>query len=117
MTELVEKKSRFISYAYRIENEAEIAAICDTLAREHKRSRHFVFAYKLGDIEKCDDNGEPRGTAGLPTLEAIRRRKLDNILVITVRYFGGILLGKGGLIRAYGKSAGKELDRCINSLT
>jgi len=113
MTELIEKKSRFLSYAFRIENEAEIESILDSLAKEHKRSRHFVYAYKIGDKEKCDDNGEPSGTAGLPTLEAIRRRNLDNILVVTIRYYGGILLGKGGLIRAYGKSAGRELDKYV----
>lgn len=113
MTELIERKSRFSSYSYKIENETEIETILDSLAKEHKRSRHFVYAYKIGDIERCEDDGEPRGTAGLPTLEAIRRRNLDNILVVTIRYFGGILLGKGGLIRAYGKSAGRELDQYV----
>ena len=88
-------------------------SIIDGVAKEHKRSRHVVYAYRIGDKEKYDDAGEPTRTAGLPTLEAIRRRELDNILVVTIRYFGGVLLGKGGLIRAYGKVAGRELDKYV----
>ena len=113
MTELIERKSRFISYATTVEDEIEAKVIIESIMKEHKRSRHVVFAYKIGQIEKFDDAGEPNGTAGLPTLSAIKRRNLDNVVVVTVRYFGGILLGKGGLIRAYGKCAGMELDKLI----
>ena len=113
MTELIIKKSRFIVVAFGIADEAEAQAIIERLKKEHKRSRHTVYAYVVAGKEKFSDDGEPGGAAGLPALNAIKRRNLDNILVVVVRYFGGILLGKGGLIRAYGKAAGQELDRYI----
>ncbi|MDR1101674.1 MAG: YigZ family protein [Clostridiales bacterium] len=113
MTELIEKKSRFIAFSYKVENEIEAKIIIENIAKEHKRCRHVVYAYVIGDIAKYSDAGEPRGTAGLPAMNAIQRRNLNNILVIIVRYFGGVLLGKGGLIRAYGKAAGRELDSLI----
>ena len=87
--------------------------VVERLKKEHKRSRHAVYAYVTAGKEKFNDDGEPCGTAGLPVLNAIKRRELDNIIVVVVRYFGGILLGKGGLMRAYGKAAGRELDRMI----
>ena len=114
MTELIVKKSRFISFASYIADEIEAKSIINAIAKEHKRCRHVVFAYRIGAIEKFDDAGEPGGTAGLPTFSAIKRRELDNVIVVTVRYFGGILLGKGGLIRAYGRVAGMELERLAN---
>ena len=113
MTELIEKKSRFIAYAARIADETEAKAIVESLEKEHKRGRHVVYAYVTDGKEKFSDAGEPNGTAGLPILNAIKRRNLENIIVVVVRYFGGILLGKGGLIRAYGKAAGKELDKQV----
>ncbi|MCL2213231.1 MAG: YigZ family protein [Oscillospiraceae bacterium] len=111
MTEYTEKKSRFIGYSAMISDEQEAKTIIAHLQKEHKRSAHVVYAYVVNGREKCDDNGEPRGTAGLPVLTAIKRRDLDGIIVAVVRYYGGIMLGKGGLIRAYGKTAGMELDR------
>ena len=113
MTELIEKKSRFIAFAADITDESEALAIVECLKKEHKRSRHTIYAYAVAGKEKFSDDGEPGGTAGLPALNAIKRRNLDNVLVVVVRYFGGVLLGKGGLIRAYGKSAGQELDKFI----
>ena len=110
MTELIEKKSRFIAYSTEITDESQVKPIIEALRKEHKRGRHFVFAYVVAGKEKFSDDGEPSGTAGLPVLNAIKRRNLENILVVVVRYFGGILLGKGGLMRAYGKAAGQELD-------
>jgi thymidylate synthase len=114
MTELIEKKSRFIAYSAAVTDEAEVKTIVEGLKKEHKRSRHAVYAYSVAGKEKFSDDGEPNGTAGLPVLNAIKRRNLDNIIVVVVRYFGGILLGKGGLIRAYGKAAGRELQRRID---
>ena len=108
--EIVEKKSRFISYAKQINSEDEAKDFISCLKHEHKRARHIAFAYKLPGNERCSDAGEPRGTAGAPLLNAIHRRNLCEVIVVVVRYFGGILLGKGGLIRAYGKAAGKSLD-------
>jgi len=115
MTELIEKKSRFIAFAFDIIDEIEVPAIVEQLKKEHKRSRHTVYAYAVAGKEKFSDDGEPNGTAGLPALNAIKRRNLDNVLVVVVRYFGGVLLGKGGLIRTYGKAAGQELDRYIEN--
>ena len=111
MTELIEKKSRFIAYSAEIANEDEAKAMIERLKKEHKRSNHAVYAYVIAGKEKFSDDGEPRGTAGLPVLNAIKRRGLDNVIVVVVRYFGGVLLGKGGLMRAYGKAAGRELDK------
>ena len=113
MTELIEKKSRFIAYSADITDEEDAKAVVERLKKEHKRGRHAVYAYIAAGKEKFNDDGEPGGTAGLPVLNAIKRRELDNIIVVVVRYFGGILLGKGGLMRAYGKAAGRELDRMI----
>jgi len=115
MTELIEKKSRFIAYSATISNETDAKTLIASTQKEHKRSRHIVFAYIVNGKEKFSDDGEPNGTAGLPVLTAIKRRNLDNIIVVVVRYFGGILLGKGGLIRAYGKVAGWELDKVVTT--
>ena len=111
MTELIEKKSKFIAYSTAISSETEAKTIIATLQKEHKRSKHIVYAYMIDGKEKFSDAGEPSGTAGLPVLAAIKRRNLENTIVVVVRYFGGVLLGKGGLIRAYGKVAGLELDK------
>ena len=108
--ELIEKKSRFIAYVSVVNSEDEAKAFIAEISKEHKKARHVVFAYVLPNIEKCNDAGEPRGTAGLPLLNAIKRRELCGVVVVVLRYFGGILLGKGGLMRAYGKAAGKALD-------
>ena len=106
MHELIEKKSRFISYAARANTEDEAKAFIAEISREHPKARHIAFAYVLPNTARTNDDGEPRGTAGLPIYNVITRRNLNNVVVVVVRYFGGILLGKGGLIRAYGKAAG-----------
>lgn len=111
--EITEKKSRFIAYASKITFVDEANAFIDEISREHKKARHIVYAYVLPGIEKYSDAGEPRGTAGQPLLNAIKRRELCGVVVVVVRYFGGVLLGKGGLLRAYGKAAGKVLDTYI----
>jgi len=108
--EITEKKSRFIAYSGGITSVDEADAFIDEITREHRKARHIVYAYVLPGAEKYSDAGEPRGTAGLPLLNAIKRRELCGVIVVVVRYFGGVLLGKGGLIRAYGKAAGKALD-------
>jgi len=108
--ELIEKKSRFIAYVGVVKSEDEAKAFIAEKTKEHKKARHVVFAYVLPNIEKCNDDGEPRGTAGLPLLNAIKRREISSVVVVVARYFGGVLLGKGGLMRAYGKAAGQALD-------
>jgi len=112
MNEIIVKKSRFIGYAAQVKSEDDAKAFIDKVAREHLKARHVAFAYVLQNTAKTNDDGEPHGTAGLPIYNVITRRKLQNIVVVVVRYFGGTLLGKGGLIRAYGKSAGLALDEC-----
>ena len=110
MNEIIEKKSRFIGYALRIDTEDEAKAFIDRVAGEHPKARHVTYAYVLPNTARTSDDGEPRGTAGLPIYNVINRRNMQNVVVVVVRYFGGILLGKGGLIRAYGKAAGLALD-------
>lgn len=109
-SEIIVKKSRFIAYSKKINSEDEAKAFINEITLENKRARHVAFAYVLPKAVKCSDAGEPRGTAGQPILNVIHRRELCNVIVVVVRYFGGILLGKGGLIRAYGKAAGQSLS-------
>lgn len=102
--EIVEKKSRFICNLYHIESEEEAAAKVAALKKEHYQARHVCFAYILGekgDVFKYSDDGEPSGTAGRPMLEILKGRELTYTLCCVTRYFGGVLLGTGGLVRAY----------------
>lgn len=108
--EIVIKNSRFISFAYYVETEEEIKSILDKLSKEYKDYTHLVYAYRLVNKEKAVDDGEPGGTAGLPIMEVIKKNDLINILIVSIRYFGGIKLGAGGLIRAYSKSAREVLN-------
>ena len=113
MVTIIEKKSRFLGYAAQVKTEDEAKAFIAQISSEHKKASHVTYAYVLQNTAKTNDAGEPRGTAGLPIYNAIARRKLDNIVVVVVRYFGGTLLGKGGLIRAYGKTAGHAIDEIL----
>lgn len=102
--EIVEKKSRFICNLYHIEDETQAAAYIAALKKEHYQARHVCSAYVLGDsseIIKYSDDGEPSGTAGRPMLDILKGRKLTYTLACVTRYFGGVLLGTGGLVRAY----------------
>lgn len=99
-----EKKSRFISLVYPVTRMEEVEAHVDEARRQHPNARHVCMAYRVGFNpvqERANDDGEPAGTAGRPMLEVIQRQKLDNVLVLVVRYFGGTLLGAPGLVRAY----------------
>ena len=110
MSELIENKSRFIGYASQVKTEDEARAFIAKTAADHPKANHVTYSYVLSNTAKNNDDGEPRGTAGLPIYNVITRRSLQNIVVVVVRYFGGTLLGKGGLIRAYGKTAGLAID-------
>ena len=99
------KKSRFIGYTFKIQSALDVEKNLMMLSKEHSDATHICYGYVLNGQEKCSDNGEPSGTAGLPILEVIKKNGLTNVLVVSVRYFGGIKLGAGGLIRAYSKSA------------
>ena len=110
--EYEEKRSRFISWVYPVSTEDETASILSALKKKHWDARHQCFAYIIdGDttIQRFSDGGEPTGTAGLPILEIIRKKDLSNVLIVVIRYFGGILLGASGLARAYGKAAAAGL--------
>ena len=113
MFELIVKKSRFIAYASTTDSEEAAKTYIAEISRRHKKARHIVFAYVTPTATRHSDAGEPSGTAGLPLLNSLQRRNMENTVLVVVRYFGGILLGKGGLIRAYGKAAGLALDGII----
>ena len=104
------KKSKFYAYNYSVDSVDEINQIIESLKKEHKKAKHIVFAYKIDGIEKKFDDGEPSGTAGLPLYNIINKKNLNHILIVVVRYFGGIKLGAGGLLRAY-NTAGSEVTK------
>jgi uncharacterized YigZ family protein len=110
--EFEEKRSLFIGRAIHINNEEEAAAFIKEIKKEHRDATHNVFAYILGDgtVARYSDDGEPQGTSGMPTLEAIRKKGVTDVCVVITRYFGGILLGAGGLVRAYSHSASLALE-------
>lgn len=109
--EIEEKRSTFIAAVKRVSTVAEAEAFVKTRKKMHPAARHTVFAYLLRDGNKrYGDDSEPQGTAGMPTLKAIEQRGLSDVCVATTRYFGGILLGAGGLTRAYGAAAHAALE-------
>ncbi len=108
-----EKKSRFIAQVYAVNNEEEATAYLEAARKKYWDARHNCYAFvigKNGEISRCSDDGEPSGTAGKPILEVISGMGVYNCLVIVTRYFGGTLLGTGGLVRAYTKAAKEALE-------
>ena len=99
------KKSRFIAYYYEVNKIDEINNILNDLRKEHKKAKHLPYAYKINNLVKKSDDKEPSGTAGLPIYNIIEKNNLNNTLIVVVRYFGGIKLGAGGLLRAYANAA------------
>lgn len=111
--ELVEKKSRFIANIFYVKNIEEANAKLEEIRKKYYDAKHNCFAYVIGekgDIVKSSDDGEPSGTAGHPMLDILMGFKLTNIIAIVTRYFGGVLLGTGGLVRAYSDSLKMALD-------
>ncbi len=105
MAEYEISRSRFIAYLERVSSEAAAIEFIAKIKKRHWDARHHCYAYIIGeksDIQKADDNGEPSGTAGKPMLEVLKKNELTDTIVVVTRYFGGIKLGAGGLIRAYG---------------
>lgn len=102
-----EKKSVFLARACPVTSEAEAQAYIKKVKAEHADARHNVWGYRMaGDIiVRCSDDGEPQGSAGVPTLDVLRKSGVSNAVIVTTRYFGGILLGAGGLVRAYSAAA------------
>ncbi len=110
-SEYVEKRSRFLGHVRPVESEEEARAFIAAVKKEHYDARHNCWCYLLKDgPERYSDDGEPQGTAGIPMLEVFRREGVTNLVCVVTRYFGGVLLGAGGLFRAYTKSAKDALD-------
>lgn len=108
--EIVEKKSRFIAHVKPIASEEEANKYIEEIKKQYWDARHNCYAYQLGDrnqIQRYSDDGEPGGTAGMPILDILRGKDIKNTIIVVTRYFGGTLLGTGGLVRAY-SSASKE---------
>ncbi len=103
----VEKRSEFIGYLFPAEHNEEAVARIAEVKAAHRKAKHHVYAYILRDshISRYSDDGEPQGTAGVPVLEVLQKHELTDVCCVVVRYFGGILLGGGGLVRAYSHSA------------
>ena len=111
-SEFVEKRSRFISHIWRVESEAEARAHIEEMKKKYYDARHNCWCYLLkeGNVVRYSDDGEPQGTAGQPMLNVFQRENITNVCCVVTRYFGGILLGAGGLTRAYTKGAKDALD-------
>ena len=106
-SEFVEKRSRFISHIWRVESETEARARIDEMKKKYYDARHNCWCYLLkeGNVVRYSDDGEPQGTAGQPMLNVFQRQEVTNVCCVVTRYFGGILLGAGGLTRAYTQGA------------
>ena len=102
-TELVEKRSRFLGHVWPVESEEEARARIEEIRKKHYDARHHCWCYRIreGGVERYSDDGEPQGTAGQPMLNVFQREGVTNVCCVVTRYFGGILLGAGGLVRAY----------------
>ena len=110
-SEFVEKRSRFISHIWRVETEAEARTRIEEMKKKYYDARHNCWCYLLHDGPvRYSDDGEPQGTAGQPMLNVFQREEVTNVCCVVTRYFGGILLGAGGLTRAYAKGAKDALD-------
>ena len=115
MDEIIIEKSTFIGYAKPIKSEEEAVDFINEIKKKHKDATHNVWAYTVGktmNVQRYSDDGEPQGTAGVPTLNAIQSGHVENAVVVVVRYFGGILLGASGLTRAYRKAASMGINAC-----
>ncbi|MBU5462083.1 YigZ family protein [Lachnoclostridium sp. MSJ-17] len=110
--EFVEKRSRFIGYVKPVRTEEEAVAFINQKRSEHWDARHNVYAYSLreGNIKRYSDDGEPSGTAGMPVLDVIVKNEIYDVCVVVTRYFGGVLLGTGGLVRAYSQGSKIALE-------
>lgn len=117
-SEVIIKKSRFLGIAANVESEEEAREMLAKVRKEHYASRHVCYAYSIGDTNpslKFSDDGEPGGTAGKPILDVVINSGISNMIIIVVRYFGGVLLGTGGLVRAYTQSAKEAVDAAVKT--
>ena len=114
--EIEEKKSRFICHIFKIKSEEEAEEYITAVKKKYWDARHNCWAYSIGEKQpalRCSDDGEPSGTAGKPMLEVLTGQELHNVVAVVTRYFGGTLLGTGGLIRAYTKSTQEGIKDCL----
>lgn len=108
--EVTEKKSRFIANIFHVENVTEADEKIKQINKKYYDAKHNCYAYIVDGIEKCSDDGEPSKTAGAPILDILKKNQFTNVLVIVTRYFGGILLGTGGLVRAYSEATKRAIE-------
>lgn len=106
---LIIKNSKFITYFKHINNKEDVVNYLNYLKEEHPKATHYCYAYIIDEDKKSSDDGEPSGTAGRPMLKVLEEENLNHVLCVVVRYFGGIKLGAGGLLRAYTKSVSSSL--------
>lgn len=114
--EIVEKKSRFIANLFPVETEEEAIKYIEQIKKQYWDARHNCYAYVIGEnneLQRFSDDGEPGGTAGKPMLEVLLGEEVHNVVVVVTRYFGGILLGTGGLVRAYGRTTKAGLEASV----
>lgn len=111
---LIEKKSRFIGYVSPVTSEQEATDFIESVRSRHRDARHNVYAYVINNdgvvSQRYSDDGEPQGTGGIPVLDVLRKQEIINAVIVVTRYFGGILLGAPGLVRAYGKAASMAVE-------
>lgn len=107
---IIIKNSKFITNLFIIENIEEVNKYLNLIKDKYRDANHNCYAYIIDNIRKCSDDGEPSGNAGIPMMKVLEHKELNNVLVIVTRYFGGIKLGAGGLVRAYTNSVSKALD-------
>jgi len=113
ISELEIKKSKFITKLFRVNDINDINRILTNIKKEYNDATHCCYAYIVDNIKKSSDDGEPSGTAGIPILQVLEKQNLNYVLCVVIRYFGGIKLGAGGLVRAYTKSI-SDLIKSIN---
>ncbi len=111
ISEIIIEKSRFITYLKRVDNIDEADNYLALIKKKYYDATHHCFALVIDDIKRSNDNGEPSGTAGVPILDVLVKNNINNTMCIVVRYFGGIKLGAGGLVRAYSSSASEALKK------
>lgn len=114
--EIIEKKSRFIATVKRVESEEEAVSFIDSMKKKYWNATHNCSAMVVGqrgELTRCSDDGEPSGTAGRPMLEVLLGENIRNVAVVVTRYFGGTLLGTGGLVRAYTQAVKEGLQNCL----
>lgn len=111
--EIIINKSRFICKLVKVYSEEDVMSALNNVKEEYKDATHYCYSYIINNTERFNDDGEPSGTAGMPILNVLKQNELNYVLCIVIRYFGGIKLGAGGLVRAYTKSA----SECLNNST